>query len=375
MNIIILSPDFSHNVYQFCLYLRNLGVHVLGIGDTAYDQLSQSLTGALTEYYKVDNLANYDEVLRAAGYFTHKYGKINRIENINPRLFFTEAALRTDFHVPGVNLDALDLHASYTGMKKLCRKARVNTLVSDALLSREEAAEYAKKTGYPVIAKPDSFISQAPCTILQNEEELNAWLDKLPNYATYVLAPHTKKAYYSFDGLLDASGAPAFTAAHVSAGQSAFYSLRDIPEDLAKTAAKLLAATNAAGRFFHIRFSRNEKNKLFVEELLLFPGNGFMPDIFNFANDINVYQEWANMVQGDQFSSDITRKFHCAYIARSAGKDYAHKEEEIRAAYDRLLVATFPQCGTEHQAGSSVFLARSEDQEELLALIEFLQAE
>lgn len=378
MNIVILSPDFSHNVYQFCLYLRNLGVHVLGIGDTAYDQLPSSLTGALTEYYKVEALTNYDELLRAAGYFTHRYGKINRIENLDPRLFPAEAALRTDFHVTGISLDTLPLLSSYTGMKKLCRKARINTLVSDAIFTREAAVEYPAKNGYPVAAKPDSVLSSSPCAILRDEAELHAWFDSLPSDESYVLTPYAPKQQYSFDGLLDGSGTPVFTAAHIAidtTSQTAFYSLREIPEDLGKAAGKLLAATSVSDRFFHIRFSRNEKNKLFVEELLLFPVNSLMPDIFNFANDINIYREWANLVHGGSFTSDITRKFHCAYIARSVGKYYLHKEEEVQAAYGGLLVAAFPPYSTEHRTGSSIFLARSKSQEELLALIEFLQAE
>jgi len=40
---------------------------------------------------------NYDEMLRALGYFTHRYGKIDRIDSLNEYWLETEARLRTDF--------------------------------------------------------------------------------------------------------------------------------------------------------------------------------------------------------------------------------------------------------------------------------------
>ena len=45
-------------------------MNVLGVGDATYDELHPDLKRALTEYYRVDSLENYDQVLRAMGYFT-----------------------------------------------------------------------------------------------------------------------------------------------------------------------------------------------------------------------------------------------------------------------------------------------------------------
>ena len=83
MNFIYLSPHFPPNYYQFCSHLSNLGVNVLGLADEPYDNLSNSLRDALSEYYKVGNMHNYDELQRALGYFTYKYGKIDRIDSQN----------------------------------------------------------------------------------------------------------------------------------------------------------------------------------------------------------------------------------------------------------------------------------------------------
>ena len=56
MNFIFISPQFPTNYYHFCAELKNNGVNVLGIGDSAYDSLPYSLKNVLTEYYKVESM-------------------------------------------------------------------------------------------------------------------------------------------------------------------------------------------------------------------------------------------------------------------------------------------------------------------------------
>lgn len=68
---------------NFCIALRENGVTVLGIGDAPYETLSDSLRGALQEYYRVNDMENYDQMLRAVAYFTFKYGKIDYLESNN----------------------------------------------------------------------------------------------------------------------------------------------------------------------------------------------------------------------------------------------------------------------------------------------------
>ena len=72
MNIVYLSPHFPPNFENFPVELSKTdGVNVLGIGDQVYDQLSQPLKDALTEYYKVEDMEQYEHLLKACGHFTH----------------------------------------------------------------------------------------------------------------------------------------------------------------------------------------------------------------------------------------------------------------------------------------------------------------
>ena len=75
MNFIFISPQFPHTYWNFCDRLRRNGVNVLGIGDGSYDEMDERLKGALTEYYRVNSLENYDEVFRAVAFSRLNTGK------------------------------------------------------------------------------------------------------------------------------------------------------------------------------------------------------------------------------------------------------------------------------------------------------------
>ena len=66
MNFVYLSPHYPPNFKAFCKNLSYLGVRVLGIADTPYEEIGEDLQNTLTEYYKVSNLEDYDQVYRAA---------------------------------------------------------------------------------------------------------------------------------------------------------------------------------------------------------------------------------------------------------------------------------------------------------------------
>ena len=98
-NFVFISPNFPTNYWYFCRYLQDNGMRVLGIGDSPYDQLHPQLRLALTEYYKVSSLENYDEVYRAVAFFIHKYGRIDYLESNNEYWLMQDAQLRTDFNI------------------------------------------------------------------------------------------------------------------------------------------------------------------------------------------------------------------------------------------------------------------------------------
>ena len=118
-NFILISPNFPDNFAPFATRLKEQGIQTLGIADSPYEELSKILKDSLTEYYRVDNMEDYDQVYRAVAYFAHKYGRIDRIESHNEHWLALDAKLRTDFNVLGYQISDIPTIRQKSKMKEI----------------------------------------------------------------------------------------------------------------------------------------------------------------------------------------------------------------------------------------------------------------
>ena len=249
MNFVFLSPHFPPNYSQFCVHLNNLGVNVLGLADEPYDNLSESLKIALTEYYKVGNLHSYDELVRALGFFTYKYGKIDRIDSLNEYWLETEAQLRTDFNIFGINNGQIQKIKRKSLMKEMFIKAGVPVARGKVVRTIEDANQLIDETGYPVVAKPDIGVGAARTYKIHNPSELSDFFATKPEIE-YIMEEFISGVIMSFDGLVDQDGKLVFFTSHqysqgimetvVNDDLVYYYSLRDIPKDLEAAGRRVL---------------------------------------------------------------------------------------------------------------------------------------
>jgi hypothetical protein len=338
MNCIFLSPHFPPHFYLFCRALKKLGANVLGIADTSFDELSEDVKANLTEYFRVESMEDYDQLLRALGYFTHKYGRIDRIDSHNEYWLEKEAQLRTDFNVPGIKMDTVQNIKLKSRMKEFFIKAGVAVARGTVVNTLEEAQIFIKTSGYPIVLKPDNGVGAAHTHKIGNKEDLEWFFSTRPPL-TYFAEEFISGDICTFDGLADRSGKPAFYTSHIyskgvmelaSDGDHVYYySLKDIPPDIIEAGSRTLEAFNVKERFFHIEFFRTSGGKLVGLEVNMRPPGGYTTDMFNYACNIDIYQEWANVLVLNEFKASYTREYYCCFIGRKAQKNYFNSHEAI----------------------------------------------
>lgn len=167
MNYIVISPYYPQNFQQFTVELANKGITVLGIGQEPYDQLNQSLKNALTEYFRVENLENLDEVKRAVAFLFYKHGLIDRIESHNEYWLDQDAKLREQFNVVGPKPKDLKKTKFKSEMKKLFKKAGVPVVPGQIVKTLQAVDMAVSKIGLPMIAQPE-LINWKPLKMLNN---------------------------------------------------------------------------------------------------------------------------------------------------------------------------------------------------------------
>ncbi len=383
MNVVLLSPHFPPNYYHFAAALQSLGVSVLGLGDAPYHELRPELRAALTEYYKVESLSNYNQLVRACGHFTHRYGKLDRIESHNEHWLETDARLREDFNVPGPRPAVVDGIKRKSRMKRTYLRAGGDAARGRLVHTLGVARDFAAEVGFPIVAKPDIGVGAAATFKINNDAELQRFFDLKP-LAAYFVEEFIQGQLFSFDGLTDQDGEVVFaTAHHFNRGimevvnedlDMYYYSLRDIPEDLSAAGLRAVRAFNVRERFFHIEFFRTPE-RLLLLEINMRPPGGLTLDMFNFASDIDVYQTWAQVVVHGKATLSYSRPYHCAYVGRKWRRPYQLDFDAVLQTYRELIVHHEPISPVLAPAiGEYGYLLRTPDLTVLMQAVEALLA-
>ena len=353
MNFIFVSPNFPHTYWNFCDRLKKNGVNVLGIGDAPYDSLEEPLKAALTEYYKVGNMENYDEMYRAVAYFAFKYGKIDWLESNTEYWLEQDARLREDFNIQtGVQPHELALWKSKSAMKPVYKEAGIPTARNHKVTDIDAAKEFLDEIGgFPVIVKPDIGVGAADTWKLENEKDLEWFYNNLPEHP-YVMEEFVYGNIYAYDAICDSNGDVLFESSNwfppsiadmVNKGfDLAYYTTAYVPEQLKKYGRAALKAFKVRSRFVHFEFFRltqarknlGEVGDFVGLEVNMRPAGGYTPDMMDYAHNTDVYEIWAEMVAyNERRLPEIGGDRFCAYASRRDIHKYVHTHEEIMEKY------------------------------------------
>lgn len=376
MNFIFISPHFPPNFKHFVAALKNEGINVLGIGPDPYDNLDSELKSNLTEYYLVRDMDNYEELLRACGYFIHKYGRIDYIESHNEHWLQAEAQLRTDFNVSGYKLAAIDKIKKKSEMKKIFEKEDIPVARGIIATDAQAVRQFVKKVGYPIIAKPNIGVGAANTYKISNRTELGYFLEGKPD-CEYLIEEFIPGEIHTFDGLVDERGKLIFINSYifkdgvldtVSSGLNQFYyNQMSVPKDLLMAGLKLLRAFEVRERFFHFEFFRTKKEKLIALEVNIRPPGGQSLDMFNYSCDIDIYKMYAEMIAGKKIKDPPKAKYHCAYIGVKGKDSSSNSIAKIINKYGEIICVHGPVPKIFSKAlGDYSYIIRSQEMAEIM---------
>ena len=353
MNFVFISPQFPKSYWNFCDRLYRNGVNVLGIGDSPFEEIPQELKHCLTEYYRVDSLADYDQMVRAMGFFTFHYGKIDWVESNNEYWLEMDAQLRTDFNITtGAQNDFIDRIKYKSRMKESYRVANVPVARYHMVDTIDNARKFIAEVGWPVIVKPDNGCGAEATYKLKNERDLEKFYTNLPA-EPYIMEEFINGTIVSFDGVADSHCVPLFYTSNYfptpimdivnTGGDLAYWVQKEVPPALKDVGFRTIKAFGAKSRFFHCEFFRlnedkpglGKKGDYVALEVNMRPAGGYTPDMINFANSVDCYQIWADMVCYDEVRHQKLDgpKWYCVYAGRRDGKQYKHTHQQILDRY------------------------------------------
>jgi len=156
-----------------------------------------------------------------------------------------------------------------------------------------------------------------------------------------------------------------------------------VPADLREKGQAVVKAFQVHSRFFHLEFFRlledkeglGKKGDITALEVNMRPAGGWTPDMYNYANSVDVYSIWADMVAYDKTFVDLgLQKYYAVYASQRYGKPYVHNFDEIREKYAGKIVLDeeIPEA-ISGAMGNHMWTVRVDTEEEKDEFIAFVQ--
>lgn len=383
MNYLLVSPNFPISQEFFSKGLKEKGINVLGVGSESYDALSQTLKDNLVEYFRVNDLEDYEEVFRAVAFLTYKHGKIDRIESNNEYWLELDARLREDFNIYGVKPKQLELTKYKSKMKTMFKEAGARVAKGYAANNKEELNGILKKLELPLIAKPDNGVGSANTYKLLTQRDVEEFINEWNEKVSYFFEEFVENGVLcTYDGLINQHGDIVFETSFIYTQPTldlvnngldyANIIEPNIDPKLKELGQRIVYKFGMRERFFHIEFFRLPDGEYIVLEYNNRIAGGTCVDLYNYSYNISLYEIYADVVLDKKIKDIVTNKYTLS-LSRRNRYQYKNSLEDIKAkySYSIRMITTVPEVFSAAM-GNTIIIISVENKEQITEVMNYV---
>lgn len=378
MHVLFVAPHFPAYQKQFVRALFQLGAKVTGIGEAPASMLPQDLKNWLSGYEQVSSVCSEAAMFQAVRNI-QKRSWVDRLEATIEAHMLTAAKVREACSIPGMSYDQTMICRDKTVMKDFMRHHGIPTAHSTSAETLEEVVNFAKQHGYPLILKPRAGAGASGTWRVSSEAELRSIAHQTGItqgvslaveefieghegfYDTLTVGRQIAHEFVShyYPNVLEAMRRRDVAPVIITTNriQSSGY---DELKDLGRTVINKLELHTAPT---HMEWFFGPKGLKFSEIGARPPGVGQW-DLYNAANDMDLYQEWAaGLVLGKTLQKP-SRNYSAAIITirpNADGRIKAYRGlEAIQKQYGKWFIKSyFPPVGARTQPVEAGYMANA----------------
>ena len=383
MNYLLVSPNFPISQEFFAKGLKEKGINVLGVGSESYDALSQTLKDNLVEYFRVNDLEDYEEVFRAVAFLTYKHGKIDRIESNHEYWLELDARLREDFNVYGVKPKQLELTKYKSKMKTMFKEAGARVAKGYAANNKEELNGILKKLELPLIAKPDNGVGSANTYKLLTQRDVEEFINEWNEKVSYFFEEFVENGVLcTYDGLINQHGDIVFETSFIYTQPTldlvnngldyANIIEPNIDPKLKELGQRIVYKFGMRERFFHIEFFRLPDGEYIALEYNNRIAGGTCIDLYNYSYNISLYEIYADVALDKKIKDIVTNKYTLS-LSRRNRYQYKNSLEDIKAkySYSIRMITTVPEVFSAAM-GNTIIIISVENKEQITEVMNYV---
>ena len=378
MNIIFVEPGFPYNQREFVRGLALAGANVIGIGERPVEHLDDELKSWLGDYYQVRSVVDEGLMLKAVRAVQDRLW-VDRIEATVEAHIMPTAKVREAAGIPGTSVKTAWLCRDKPAMKEALRQAGVPCAQSTRATTPADAREFAAACGYPLILKPPAGAGASGTFRVDNDEELEQGI-----VASGLAAGHEVAVEEFIEGhegfidtlSIDGNVAHEFITHYypnvLEAMRTRWISPQMVAtnrieepgyEEVRALTRKVIDVLEIGTSATHMEWFFGPKGLKFSEIGCRPPGVGQW-DVYNAANDMDLYFEWAAAVAQGKVHTPPSRRYSAGMIALRPDQDGLIKGysglDDIGNKYGQCVVAShLPEPGTPTQPVDAGYMANA----------------
>ncbi len=378
MNIIFVEPAFPNNQREFVRALNAAGANVIGVGERPLEYLDPDLKDWLFDYVRIDSVVHEPSLLGAVQRI-QKQLWVDRLEATVEAHILPVAKVREATGIPGTTTKTAFLCRDKPAMKEVLRNAGIPCALSARAVTPDDAREFAKSVGYPLIVKPPAAAGASGTFRVRDDDALERIIVESGLADGHEVA--MEEFIEGHEGFIDTVTidgrvAHEFITHYYPNVLDAMRHRWISPQMVATNRVdapgydEVKRMTRDVIRILEIGTSATHMEWFFGPKGLKFSEIGCRPpgvcqwDVYNAANEFDLYFEWATALAHGRPHAQPTRRYAAGMIALRPDRDgrisgYSGAEFVQNRYGDYIVAAHLPDVGTPTQPIEAGYMANA----------------
>jgi biotin carboxylase len=329
--VLMISPGYPAEMPFFARGLARAGARVIGAGDQPITALPEMARDHLTAYWQIPSFAHEDAIVHTIAELAAGV-RIDVVASLWEPTMVLAARIRERLGIDGMTVEQTIPFRDKETMKQVLDAAGIRTPHHYRSHTAAGVREAIERIGYPIIIKPIAGAGSANTHRVDGADDLERVLPLLAGVAEVSVEEFIDGSEYTYDTIC-AGGEVLFDnicwyrPRPLIARQLEWISpvtmvMRDIDaENLAVGRAmgrEVLRALGFRDGFTHMEWFRTDSGEVVFGEIGARPAGARTVDVMNFANDVDLFQQWAEAVINGRLSEQIDRRYNAASIFKRA---------------------------------------------------------
>jgi hypothetical protein len=378
MHVIFVEPAFPGYQRHFVRALHQVGAQVTGVGERPWEHMDGELQGWLSAYERVASVTD-ETALTAAVRQIQGRSWVDRLEATIEAHVLPVARVREACTIPGTTVATAFYCRDKPEMKRLLRDLDIPCAQSDAAASALEVRELVRRFGYPVILKPrdaagaagtwkvdsDAALEQAmgECGVIDGASiAVEEFIEGHEGfYDTLTINGEVEHEFIShyYPNVLEAMRTRWISPQIVATNRL------DAPGygEVRELGRRVIEAMDIGTSATHMEWFFGPPGLKFSEIGCRPPGVAHW-DVYNDANDFDLYREWATAIVHGHGERRPSRQYSAGIIALRPDRDvHISAYEGTEAVWSRyggnITRDYFPPPGTPTQPVEAGYMANA----------------